>query len=495
MVFHRSPLALVALLLIPALAQILTAAETALPPGLMLKLETLKTGFDAFVLKTVRIPYEDKIKELNAKAQATLERESGAAAQRKDLDALIRIKSDLERIGKGKILTAIDVPPPASLTQLYAIYKVEIDKIEVARKLKAADAKQRYDKSLSALQDEMTAQQDIAAALHVKHLREALAASDPGTEAAPAFVAAPSGHGASPSRATMPREWTYLMNADSGRSGTMLFEPDGTLLLVFLNMKTPQTGTWKPTAEPGVISLAYDNVPEVGTAPFNLKITGDAAKMELPNVGTRYLKVKPAAKSSDIVGIWNYHLDQTGAPQGVLHLHSDGHLVQKMKLDKTPQTGSWTLTDKPDVIRISYENNPTVGTAPVEVHFSEDQAEMDLPNVGKRYLKFQSGEPFALPGQTVEAAPKVSGLPAEWTYHTHADALATGWLRLLPAGVMEWHDPKGLQKGTWKRTATGFEFDCMNETWAAKITRDWAEVSRPSVVKSYLRLRAAPQAE
>jgi|GEM_PF-3457207 len=495
MVFHRSPIALVALFFIASLAQSLPAAEPALPPGLTLKLGTLKAGFDAFVLKTVRIPYEDKIKELNARAQATLERESGAAAQRKDLDTLIRIKSDVERIGKGNILTAIDIPPPASLTQLYAIYKVEIDKIEAARKLNAADAKQRYDKSLSALQDEMTAQQDIAAALHVKHLREALAASDPGTEPTGTLIAAPSGHGASPSGATMPREWTYHMRAGEGRVGTMVFEPDGTLMLVFLNMKTPQTGTWKPTADPGVISLAYDNVPEVGMAPIDLKITGDAAKMELPNVGTRYLKVKPAAKSSDIVGIWNYHLDPAGEPQGALHLHSDGHLVQKMKLDKTLQTGSWTLTDKPDVIRISYEDNPVAGTALVEVHLSGDEAEMDLPNVGKRYLKFQGGEPFALPKQTVEMAPKVSRLPAEWTYHAHADDLATGWLRLLPEGLMEWHDPEGLQKGTWKRTSTGFVLDCMNETWTVKITRDWAEVSRPSVVKSYLRLRTDPQAE
>lgn len=492
MVIHRNPIALVALLLGASLAQILPAAETSLPPDLQLKLETLKTSFDSFVLKTVRIPYENKIKELNAQAKATLERVSGTAAQNKDLDALIRIKSDLERIGADKILTASDVPPPASLSQLYAIYKAEFDKIEVARKINASDAKQRYDKSLAALQDEMTTQQDIAAALHVKKLREDLAKTELGTVPSSTLTASSS---ASPTKiagtsgSPLPREWTYHVREGLGSSGTMIFEPDGTHLLVFTNMKTPQSGTWKSTAEPGVFSLVFDNVPEVGTTPFKLKITGDQAQMELPNVGTRLLKLKPAAKSSDIIGHWTYHLDPTGEPQGDLHLHSDGQLIQKMKLGKLSNTGSWTLTDKPDVIRFAYENTPSVGAASIEVRLSGDEAEMDLPNLGKRYLKFQSGEAFALPTQTVDTAPKISGLPTEWTYHTSADALATGWLRLLPKGAMEWHDPKGLQKGTWKRTEAGFELDCMNETWTVKITKDWAEVSRPSVAKSYLRLK------
>jgi len=494
MIIRHKPNVLLVLLVWASLAQVLSAAEVLLPTELQLKLEGLKSGFEAFVLKTVQIPCEDKIKSLNEKVKGTLERESGTAAQRKDLDALVRIKSDLKRIGEGQILTAIDVPPPASLKPVYGIYKLEFDKIEAVRKINASDAKQRYDKSLAALQDEMTTQQKIDAALYVKQLRETLAKTELGTVASVTLTAPSSAQPrtfAAKTAVTMPREWHYLMRAGTSRAGTMIFEPDGTLLLVFINMKTPQTGTWKPTADSGVFSIAYNNVPEVGAAPFKMKITGDEAQMELPNVGTRYLKLKPSAKSKEIAGQWSYHLDPTRESRGVLHLQSDGCLVLNMHLDKVPKTGYWTLTDKSDIIRISFENNPSVGTTPFEVSFSGNEGEMDMPNVGKRYLKFQSGEPFVLPKQIADTAPKVSGLPAEWTYHTQADAISTGWLRLLPRGVMEWHDPKGIQKGTWKRTEAGFDLDCMNETWNIKMMNDWAEVARPSLAKSYFRLKAA----
>ncbi|MBN8421519.1 MAG: SUMF1/EgtB/PvdO family nonheme iron enzyme [Verrucomicrobia bacterium] len=151
------------------------AAEPALPVEAQQRLETLKSGFESFVLKSVAIPYEEGIKALNAKVKPALERESAAAAKRKDLDALVRIKADIERTGQGLLLTDADSPPPDSLKNLYAAYKIEAGKIEAIRKLALTDAKQRYDKGLAQIQDELTAAQNVEGALHVKEIRESLA--------------------------------------------------------------------------------------------------------------------------------------------------------------------------------------------------------------------------------------------------------------------------------------------------------------------------------
>ena len=151
------------------------AAEPALPVDAQQRLETLKSGFESFVLKSVAIPYEEGIKTLNAKVKPALERESATAAKRKDLDALVRIKADIERTGQGLLLTDADAPPPDSLKNLYAAYKIEATKIEAIRKLALTDAKQRYDKGLAQIQDELTAAQNVEGALHVKEIRESLA--------------------------------------------------------------------------------------------------------------------------------------------------------------------------------------------------------------------------------------------------------------------------------------------------------------------------------
>ena len=150
------------------------AAESALPLDVQQRLEVLKTGFESFVLKTVTIPYEEGIKALNAKIKPVLERESAMAAKRKDLDALVRTKADIERADKGLLLTETDAPPPDSLKSVYAAYKLELAKIVAMKKTNLADAKQRYDKGLSQIQDTLTTEQKVEAALHVKNLREIL---------------------------------------------------------------------------------------------------------------------------------------------------------------------------------------------------------------------------------------------------------------------------------------------------------------------------------
>ncbi len=485
MAFHRKK-ALAALLLsfLPVMG--MSAEAVSLKPEVKQRLELLKAGFDSFVLKTVTIPFEEGLAKLGDKAVPALKRESSAAAERKDLDALVRIKSDLERLSKGQVLTAADVPaPPAALALVYATYKVEYLKLQTAREAGFADARQRYDKGLVAMQDELTAQQNIDGALHVKQLREELAAAVAGTEGTQTGAATASGVGSATAPAgggmvPLPREWTYHGSETVGSIASMAFEADGTFLMPWKNLITPYTGTWKATKQPGVFTLVYTNVAQAGTTPFELKITGDKAQMDVPNVGMRYLRAKPLDASSKIAGLWTCHLTQDGVPHGLLTLHPDSRLTLKMKQEKKAWTGTWNDTDKPEIIRLSFENHPKAGTGAFEASFSGDTAEMDLPNAaGKLYLKFQSGMPTVAARKVPRSMPKVEGVPAEWTYHPRADWYSIAWLRLLPKGVMEWHDRKGVQTCQWRRTAEGFEVDYPNEkTWIVKVREATADVDR-----------------
>ena len=479
MAFHRKNVfAALLLWFLPVMGW--SAEEAPLKPEVKQRLELLKAGFDSYVLKTVTIPFEEGLAKLGDKAVPALKRESSAAAERKDLDAMVRIKSDLERLRKGEVLTGADVPaPPAALAAIYAAYKLEYLKLLTARETSFADARQRYDKGLAAVQDELTAQQDVEAAVYVKVLRADLAGAVAGTAATrttTAPAAAPGGSGAVP----LPREWTYHSGENVGSIATMAFEADGTFLMPFKNLKVPHTGTWKATPKPGVFTLIYSNVPDLIGKPVELTFTGDKAQMNMPDVGMRYLRVKPLDDSSKIAGLWTCHLTQDGVPHGLLTLHPDSRLMLKMKQEKSAWTGTWNDTDKPGVVRLSFENHPKAGTAAFEVSFSGDKGEMELPNGGgKLYLRFQSGMPTVAARKVPDSMPKVDGLPAEWSFHVRMDWYSIAWLRLLPTGLMEWHDRKGVQTCKWRRTAEGFEVDYPDEKpWIVKVVNMTADVDR-----------------
>lgn len=462
MVFHRKK-ALAALLLGFLSALWVSAADSPLTPEVKLRLDTLRAGFDSYVLKKVTLPYEEGLARLSATAIPALKRENDNAASRKDLDTLIRIKSDLERLGKGKVLTDPAQPtPPAALASVYATYRAEHLRLQTVREASFADARQRYDKGLAALQDELTSQQNIDGAVHVKQLRTDLAAAGAET----GLVVSTAASSAPP----VPREWTYHTQPNVGSIATMAFEPDGTFIMPYKNLKTPYVGTWKASKQPGVYTLIYSNVDGMNNIPIELQITGDKGQMDWPNVGMRYLKAMPKGDSTQLAGQWTCHITQDGAALGLLTLHPDSRVMLKMRQEKEAWTGTWNDTDKTRVIRMSLENHPKTGTQPFEVILSGDTSALALPNAEKLILKYQGGVPSVVARTVPPNLPLVSGVPAEWTFHTRADTFSTAWLRLLPKGQMEWHDRKGVQICQWRRTAEGFEVDCPNQKpWIVKI--------------------------
>lgn len=187
MVSHRPTSRCAFLFTFLILACSLPAADAPLPPEAQQKLNVLKAGYEAFVLKNVTTPYEEGFRALNAKVRPALERESTAAAKRKDLTGLVRIKADLERIDKNQVLPAADdAQLAAPLVAFYTTYKTELGKLDAARKTSFADAKQRYDKGLAQLQDDMTASKQVDAALQVKKMRDDLVKAEAPSSSSPA---------------------------------------------------------------------------------------------------------------------------------------------------------------------------------------------------------------------------------------------------------------------------------------------------------------------
>lgn len=149
-------------------------AKPDLTPEVEQRLQELKLNYESFILKNASIPYEKAVNGLNAMVATALEREAANAAQRRDLESLARIKADSQRVQRDLLLTEVKAPPPNSLKNIYATYRLELGKIEAARKAKTADANRRYDQALELVQDEMTSTQQVEAALHVKQLRDEL---------------------------------------------------------------------------------------------------------------------------------------------------------------------------------------------------------------------------------------------------------------------------------------------------------------------------------
>lgn len=85
---------------------------------------------------------------------------------------------------------------------------------------------------------------------------------------------------------------------------------------------------------------------------------------------------------------------------------------------------------------------------------------------------------------------KPAPMVTEWSYHTEKDGPSTSWFSLLPQGVLEWHDNKGVKNGSWRPTTEGFELDFMNEKWAVTVTEDTGVVLRPSVGTRHIKARA-----
>ena len=73
----------------------------------------------------------------------------------------------------------MEEPHPEALKHTSAAYKLELGKLEVIKKASLTDSRRRYDTGLAKLQNEMTAAQQVEAALHVKKLREEVATAEP----------------------------------------------------------------------------------------------------------------------------------------------------------------------------------------------------------------------------------------------------------------------------------------------------------------------------
>jgi hypothetical protein len=271
-------------------------AEGFTPSGeLFTKLETLKAGYEAYLVKNATTPFQESLEALNAKAITALERESDAAAQRKDLEALARLKEDMERLKKGEVLTNSTAEAPKASPAVYATYQREFARIEAALKADKADAAAKYDTGLKQLQDHLTALKEVDAALHVKSIRDDLVKN---RTQEPSLVASQPDNSKSPNAQpvilldeNMPRKWSYLIQPEGAARGSVVFTEDGKAEFTGMH-KNPDTGAWEQKVTPGTWTKGKKLNQLIVTFPdysWDVRIENGIGKMET-DIGVRYLK-------------------------------------------------------------------------------------------------------------------------------------------------------------------------------------------------------------
>lgn len=274
-------------------------AEGFTPSGeLFTKLERLKAGYEAYLLKNATLPFQESLEALNAKALTALERESDAAAQRKDLEVLARLKADMERLKKGEVLTKSTSEAPKTSSAVYATYQREFARIEAALKSGKADAAGKYDTGLKQLQDHLTALKEVDAALHVKSIRDELVKNrtqeQPLIASQPDSSKTPNPQPVIPLDENMPRKWSYLIEPEGGARGSVVFTQDGKAAFTGMH-KNPDTGAWEQKVTPGTWTKGKKLNQLIITFPdysWDVRIENGIGKMET-DIGIRYLKPNP----------------------------------------------------------------------------------------------------------------------------------------------------------------------------------------------------------
>lgn len=366
-------------------------AEGFTPSGeLYTKLETLKAGYEAYLLKNATTPFQENLEALNAKAITALERESDAAAQRKDLEALARLKEDMERLKKGEVLTKPNSEAPKGASAVYATYQREFARIEAALKTGKADAAGKYDTGLKQLQDHLTALKEVDAALHVKSIRDELVKTR--TQGLSSLTAGqPDNSNAAKGISDFAEAWTYHLRPTGSPSGVMRFSSNGSYEIEIFGLKNPHTGKWrKSKEEPNIINISPSDAP-----PYLMTISGEEAVLAIPVVGDRYLKVQKSPNAQPVIQFdenmprkWSYLIEPEGGARGSVVFTQDGK-AEFTGMHKNPDTGAWEQKMTPGTWTKGKKLNQLIVTFPDyswDVRIENGIGKMDT-DMGARYLK------------------------------------------------------------------------------------------------------------
>lgn len=148
----------------------------ALPLDVVKRLEELRSGYDQYVRENIQKPYDEGCAILVASYLKALESALDEATRKGDLDTVVAVKTEMDRVTKKQPLPPNDDALPAAFTPLRVTYRTELTKLEQSRDAKFPYANQLYETALEAYQIQLTQSQQVNAALHVKTLRTTLAA-------------------------------------------------------------------------------------------------------------------------------------------------------------------------------------------------------------------------------------------------------------------------------------------------------------------------------
>ena len=148
----------------------------ALPEEVTKHLADLCATYDRFVDAYVLKANETSVGALDKSYGKALETARDSFTKKGDLDAVVAIKAELQRMASHGDLPESDKGLHEVVLPLRTTYRTEFAKLEQAREDGLLDANKRYDLALAQYQVQLTQTQALEAAMHVKKLREVLAA-------------------------------------------------------------------------------------------------------------------------------------------------------------------------------------------------------------------------------------------------------------------------------------------------------------------------------
>ncbi|OYW73529.1 MAG: hypothetical protein B7Z37_21110 [Verrucomicrobia bacterium 12-59-8] len=137
----------------------------------------LQDAYTAAIARDITPAHLEALQSLDTKYTAALDRALEVATQAGNLDGALGLRAEKKRVADHAPLPAGAAPPAEPLHTLRLTYHTSLSQLTTQRDERLHLLHEKYLQALEAYQDELTRAKDLDAALEVKKLREAEAAS------------------------------------------------------------------------------------------------------------------------------------------------------------------------------------------------------------------------------------------------------------------------------------------------------------------------------
>jgi hypothetical protein len=154
------------------------SAGTTLPATAQTALDEAQQRLEELYLERVEIPYQESVTSLEAYYLQYLEADAAIAQTNAQLDTLVAIQAEQERMKNGEpVPLEDDVGTPVALANRRAIYRHTLQSYEATRIAAEAELNQLYIEKLDLMQADFTREGDTESALALRGYRDSFAAT------------------------------------------------------------------------------------------------------------------------------------------------------------------------------------------------------------------------------------------------------------------------------------------------------------------------------